>query len=90
VRRLAALVAAAAGGTGAAPASEQSVTPTSVLLRGTVPLTGEAAAFGAVGPGARAYFDHVNAQGGAHGRKILYRYDDEQWVRASGPLHARG
>ena len=44
-----------------------------------MPLTGEAAAFGAVGPGARAYFDHVNARGGVHGRKIEYRFYDDAY-----------
>jgi ABC-type branched-subunit amino acid transport system substrate-binding protein len=62
---------------GSSTATDPGVTPTSVLLGGTVPLTGEAAAFGAVGPGARAYFDYVNAKGGVNGRKIEYRiYDD--------------
>ena len=62
---------------GASTATDPGVTPTSVLLGGTVPLTGEAAAFGAVGPGAKAYFDYVNAKGGVNGRKIEYRiYDD--------------
>jgi branched-chain amino acid transport system substrate-binding protein len=64
-------------GAGARPGADPGVTATSVLLGGTVPLTGEAAAFGAVGAGARAYFDHVNARGGVHGRTISYRtYDD--------------
>jgi branched-chain amino acid transport system substrate-binding protein len=74
----AALVAVVlAGAAGARPAADPGVTGTTVLLGGTVPLTGEAAAFGTVGAGARAYFDYVNAQGGVHGRKISYRtYDD--------------
>ena len=38
---------------------------------------GEAAAFGAVGPGAKAYFDYVNAQGGVNGRKIDYLFYDD-------------
>ena len=72
---LAALALAASAG--ASPAAEPGLTPTSVLLGGTVPLTGEAAAFGTVAAGARAYFDHVNARGGVHGRKISYQtYDD--------------
>lgn len=72
---LAALVLAATAG--ASPAADPGVTATSVLLGGTVPLTGEAAAFGTVAAGARAYFAYVNAQGGVHGRKIEYRaYDD--------------
>ena len=72
---LAALVLSATAG--ARPAVEPGLTATSILLGGTVPLTGEAAAFGTVGAGAKAYFDHVNAKGGVHGRKIDYvTYDD--------------
>ena len=70
-----ALVASA----GAAPAADPGVTGTSVLLGGTTPLTGEAAAFGTVAPGARAYFDYVNAKGGVNGRKIEYRYYDDAY-----------
>ena len=55
------------------------MTATRVLLGGTVPLTGEAAAFGAVGPGAKAYFDYVNAKGGVNGRKIEYRFYDDAY-----------
>jgi len=61
----------------AARTADPGVTPTSILIGGTVPLTGEAAAFGSVGPGAKAYFDYVNANGGVFGRKILYRYYDD-------------
>jgi branched-chain amino acid transport system substrate-binding protein len=64
---------------GASPTADPGITPTTVLLGGTVPLTGEAAAFGTVGPGAKAYFDHVNARGGVHGRKIEYRYYDDAY-----------
>ncbi len=70
-----ALVASAGAGTAADPG----VTSTGVLLGGTVPLTGEAAAFGSVGPGAKAYFDHVNARGGVNGRKIEYRFYDDAY-----------
>jgi branched-chain amino acid transport system substrate-binding protein len=64
---------------GAAPAADPGVTASSVLLGGTVPLTGEAAAFGTVAPGAKAYFDYVNAKGGINGRKIEYRYYDDAY-----------
>jgi branched-chain amino acid transport system substrate-binding protein len=70
------LLAASAG---ASPAADPGVTPTSVLLGGTVPLTGEAAAFGTVGAGAKAYFDYVNARGGVNGRKVEYRYYDDAY-----------
>ena len=65
-------------GSGAASSSaDPGVTPTTILIGGTVPLSGEAAAFGSVGPGAKAYFDYVNARGGVNGRKIDYRYYDD-------------
>jgi branched-chain amino acid transport system substrate-binding protein len=66
-----------ASGVRAEPVSDPGVTPTSILLGGTVPLTGEAAAFGTVAPGAKAYFDYVNSKGGVYGRKIEYRYYDD-------------
>jgi branched-chain amino acid transport system substrate-binding protein len=53
------------------------VTPTEVLLGGTVPLSGPASPFGVVGPGANAYFKYVNAHGGVNGRKIRYLYRDD-------------
>jgi branched-chain amino acid transport system substrate-binding protein len=64
---------------GAAPKADPGVAPTSVLLGGTVPLTGEAAAFGTVAPGAKAYFDYVNAKGGVNGRRVEYRYYDDAY-----------
>jgi branched-chain amino acid transport system substrate-binding protein len=64
---------------GAAPTADPGVAPTSVLLGGTVPLTGEAAAFGTVAPGAKAYFDYVNAKGGVNGRRVEYRYYDDAY-----------
>jgi branched-chain amino acid transport system substrate-binding protein len=64
---------------GASQTADPGVTATSVLLGGTVPLTGEAAAFGTVAPGAKAYFDYVNAKGGVSGRKIEYRYYDDAY-----------
>jgi branched-chain amino acid transport system substrate-binding protein len=74
---LATLAVAATAGAGRT--ADPGVTPTNVLLGGTVPLTGEAAAFGSVGPGAKAYFDHVNARGGVNGRKIEYRFYDDAY-----------
>ena len=83
MKRHVAVVAVAAlalvSSAGARPAADPGVTATSVLLGGTVPLTGEAAAFGTVGAGAKAYFDYVNARGGVHGRKISYSYYDDAY-----------
>jgi branched-chain amino acid transport system substrate-binding protein len=82
VRALAATALAAlvlAVGAGAGSSADPGVTSSTILLGGTVPLTGEAASFGAVGPGARAYFDYVNARGGVHGRRITYRFYDDAY-----------
>jgi branched-chain amino acid transport system substrate-binding protein len=75
----AALLLVVASSAGAAPAADPGVSPTSVLLGGTAPLTGEAAAFGSVAPGAKAYFDYVNSKGGVNGRKISYKYYDDAY-----------
>jgi branched-chain amino acid transport system substrate-binding protein len=84
VRRLATAFALAfalgAGGAAAhtgEEAADPGVTSDAVVIGGTVPLSGLASAFGAVGPGAQAYFRYVNARGGVHGRRIDYRYYDD-------------
>jgi branched-chain amino acid transport system substrate-binding protein len=72
------LVALALASTaGAASTADPGINSKRILIGDTVPLSGEAAAFGSVGPGAKAYFDYVNAQGGVNGRKIEYRYYDD-------------
>jgi len=63
----------------AATSSDPGVTSKAIVLGGTVPLSGEAAAFGSVGPGAKAYFAYVNAKGGINGRKIDYRFLDDSY-----------
>ena len=62
---------------GAASTADPGISAKRILLGGTVPLSGEASAFGSVGPGAKAYFDYVNSQGGVNGRRIEYRYYDD-------------
>jgi branched-chain amino acid transport system substrate-binding protein len=62
---------------GAVAADTPGVTDTTVKIGGTVPLSGPAAAFGVVGPGAAAYFAYVNDHGGVNGRKIQYEYLDD-------------
>jgi hypothetical protein len=63
----------------AAPHATPGVTPTQILLGGTIPVTGPAAAYASVGKGAAAYFDYVNSKGGVFGRKIVYRYLDDEF-----------
>jgi branched-chain amino acid transport system substrate-binding protein len=69
------LAAAAAAATTAA--SAPGVTPTTITIGGTVPLSGAASAFGSVARGSDAYFEYVNARGGVHGRRIVYKYLDD-------------
>jgi ABC-type branched-subunit amino acid transport system substrate-binding protein len=66
-----------ASGAGAATTGDPGITAKTILIGGTVPLSGEASAFGSVGPGAKAYFDYVNSKGGVNGRRIEYRYYDD-------------
>jgi branched-chain amino acid transport system substrate-binding protein len=74
---LAALVAAslAVG----APGADPGVTSGEVLIGGTTPLTGEAAAAAATARGADAYFKWLNARGGVNRRKIRYKYVDDAY-----------
>ena len=58
---------------------EPGLTATTIHLGATVPLSGPAAAFGAVAPGAKAYFDYVNARGGVNGRQIRFTYYDDAY-----------
>ena len=55
------------------------VTPTTITLGGTVPISGPAAAYATVGKGADAYFRYVNSKGGVFKRKIVYKYLDDEF-----------
>jgi branched-chain amino acid transport system substrate-binding protein len=59
--------------------ADPGVTDTTVKIGGTVPISGPAAAFGVVGPGAAAYFAYVNDHGGVNGRTIQYEYLDDSY-----------
>jgi branched-chain amino acid transport system substrate-binding protein len=67
-----AVPAALAGGT-------PGVTPSTITIGGTAPITGPAALFGSVARGSAAYFAYVNAHGGVNGRKIKYVYLDDAY-----------
>jgi branched-chain amino acid transport system substrate-binding protein len=85
VAGLAALVLAALGAlpSAAAPASDPGITSTSILLGGTSPLTGPAAAYASVARGAKAYFDSISAKGGVAKRKIDYKILDDAYNPAN-------
>ncbi|MEK6275035.1 MAG: ABC transporter substrate-binding protein [Actinomycetota bacterium] len=64
------------GGSSADPG----ITPTTIHIGGTAPLSGSAQAFQSVAKGAEAYFKYVNARGGVNKRKIQYEYLDDQYL----------
>jgi branched-chain amino acid transport system substrate-binding protein len=83
---LAALVALALVGLPTALAgsmSDPGITQNTILLGGTSPLTGPAAAYASVARGANAYFDSVNAKGGVAGRKFEYKILDDGYNPAN-------
>ena len=53
------------------------VTDTEVTIGWTNPLSGPAALWGVTGLGGKAWADHINAQGGIHGRKIKVILKDD-------------
>jgi branched-chain amino acid transport system substrate-binding protein len=59
--------------------ADPGITSTTILIGGTAPLTGTAAAYTSVSRGARAYFDSVNAKGGVNRRKIEYKILDDAY-----------
>jgi len=73
------LAAAAAALTLGSPAATPGVTPTTITIGGTVPISGPAAAYGSVGKGADAYFRYVDSQGGVFGRRIVYKFLDDEF-----------
>jgi branched-chain amino acid transport system substrate-binding protein len=55
------------------------ITSTQVVIGGTTPLSGPAAAYAAVARGAQAYFRYVNAHGGVNKRTIKYIVKDDAY-----------
>jgi branched-chain amino acid transport system substrate-binding protein len=61
----------------ASSTADPGVTSTSVLLGGTVPLSGEASSGGLTAKGADAFFKYTNGHKGVFNRKITYDYKDD-------------
>ncbi|MBW2250053.1 MAG: ABC transporter substrate-binding protein [Deltaproteobacteria bacterium] len=57
--------------------AEEGVTDTEIHIGQWGPQTGPAAPWGAVARGTGVYFDMINAQGGIHGRKLVYHMFDD-------------
>jgi len=64
------------GGSSADPG----ITPASIHIGGTAPLSGPSQAYQSAAKGAEAYFKYVNARGGVNKRRIVYEYLDDQSV----------
>jgi ABC-type branched-subunit amino acid transport system substrate-binding protein len=61
-------------------ASAPGITPTTITIGSHQPLTGVAApGYDEIAPGSNAYFQYVNAHGGIYGRKIVYKYLNDQY-----------
>jgi ABC-type branched-subunit amino acid transport system substrate-binding protein len=80
MRRLFAVLSISAALFSCAFAQVPGVTPKSILLGQSAAFSGPAAQLGIqMNIGAKAYFDHVNSQGGVHGRRIELRTRDDKY-----------
>jgi branched-chain amino acid transport system substrate-binding protein len=65
---------------GALTASAPGITASQILIGSHQPLTGVAApGYDEIAPASNAYFQYVNAHGGVYGRKIVYKYLNDQY-----------
>jgi len=80
---LAAALVAALPAAFAGSSADPGISSTTILVGGTSPLTGPAAAYASVARGAKAYFDSINAKGGVSKRKIEYRIVDDAYNPAT-------
>jgi ABC-type branched-subunit amino acid transport system substrate-binding protein len=61
-------------------ASAPGITSTTITIGSHQPLTGVAApGYDEIAPASNAYFKYVNAHGGIYGRKIVYKYLNDQY-----------
>jgi len=67
----------------AGSAADPGISATTIVIGGTSPLTGPAAAYASVARGAKAYFESVNAKGGVAKRKIEYKIVDDAYNPAN-------
>ncbi|HEY0583020.1 MAG TPA: ABC transporter substrate-binding protein, partial [Chloroflexota bacterium] len=73
------VAAAANAAVAALTNSDVGVTKDTILLGGTIALSGPAAAYGTIARAADAYFHYVNENGGVNGRQISYKYLDDAY-----------
>jgi branched-chain amino acid transport system substrate-binding protein len=77
------------GGGGDSAAADPGITKTSIKLGGSYPFSGPASAYRAIGEGAKAYFDYVNAKGGINGRKVEFKMLDDAYEPPRAVQNAR-
>jgi branched-chain amino acid transport system substrate-binding protein len=79
VLAMAAGVASATSGRADASAAAPGVTKKTITIGGTFPLSGPASIYAPIARGMDTYFKYVNAHGGVYGRKIVWRYYDDEY-----------
>jgi len=80
MRRLLAILSISAAPFSCAFAQVPGVTPNSILVGQSAAFSGPAAQLGIqMNIGAKAYFDHLNSQGGVYGRRIELRTRDDRY-----------
>ena len=71
---------AGSSSSGALTASAPGITATTITIGSHQPLTGVAApGYDEIAPASNAYFQYVNSHGGIYGRKIVYKYLNDQY-----------
>ena len=84
---VAALVLSVPGALGGA--SETGITPKTIVIGGTFPLTGPASAYAPIAPAMKAYFSYINSRRGPdgkrgiYGRQIVFKYYDDGYNPAN-------
>jgi ABC-type branched-subunit amino acid transport system substrate-binding protein len=72
--------ASSSSSSAALTASAPGITATTITIGSHQPLTGVAApGYSEIAPASNAYFQYVNAHGGVYGRKIVYKYLNDQY-----------
>ncbi len=64
---------------GPAGAADPGLTSDTILLGSHQPLSGPAATYSLIPRASEAYFKMINEQGGVHGRRIVYKYEDDTY-----------
>ena len=80
---------AVASTAGAARQTTPGVTPTSVKIGGTFPLSGPASLYATIAGAEQAYYGYVNAHGGIHGRMINDIVKDDGYNPANTPAKVK-